>query len=80
MASRLYGTTRRLYRAIDSALTRVQISDLGSPTLRALIALYVTGLVLLDMRQTQRRLSDTLPARGHDALNRLSDTDDITAR
>jgi hypothetical protein len=71
MASRLYGTTRSLYRAIDAALTRVQISALGSPTLRALIALYVTGLVLLDVRQTQTRVTATLPARCHDALNRL---------
>jgi hypothetical protein len=36
-----------------------------------LIALYVTGLVLLDARQTQTRVTDTLPARCHDALNRL---------
>lgn len=71
MVSRLYGTTRGLYQAIESALTRVRISDLGSPTLRALIALYVTGLVLLDARQTQTRVTDTLPARCHDALNRL---------
>jgi hypothetical protein len=71
MASRLYGTTRGLYRAIDSALARVQINTLGSPTLRALIVLYVTGLVLLDVRQTQTRVTDTLPARCHDALNRL---------
>lgn len=49
----------------------MQISALGSPTLRALIALYVTGLVLLDVRQTQTRVTDILPARCHDALNRL---------
>jgi hypothetical protein len=49
----------------------LQINALGSPTLRALIALYVTGLVLLDVRQAQTRVTDTLPARCHDALNRL---------
>jgi hypothetical protein len=67
----LYGTTRGLYRAIGSVLTQVQIGALGSPTLRALIVLYVTGLVSLDVRQTQTRVTDTLPARCHDTLNRL---------
>src|SRR5688572_6028091 len=43
----------------------------GHPTAFGLIALYVTGLVLLDARQTQPRISERLPARAHDALNRL---------
>jgi hypothetical protein len=37
-----------------------------------LIALYVTGLILLDGPQTQTRVSRFLPGRCHDALNRLS--------
>jgi SRSO17 transposase len=36
-----------------------------------LIALYVTGLILLDARQTQTRVARFLPGRCHDALNRL---------
>ncbi len=35
------------------------------------MALYVTGLVLLDARQTQTRVASFLPGRCHDALNRL---------
>jgi hypothetical protein len=36
-----------------------------------LIALYMTGLILLDGRPTQTRLARFLPGRRHDALNRL---------
>lgn len=36
-----------------------------------LIALYLTGLVLLDARPTQTRVTRVLPGRCHDALNRL---------
>jgi hypothetical protein len=43
----------------------------GTPTTAALIALYVSGLILLDGRQTQTRVARFLPARAHDALNRL---------
>ena len=43
----------------------------GNPTAAGLIGLYVTGLVLLDARPTQVRISERLPARSHDALNRL---------
>jgi len=43
----------------------------GTPTTSALIALYVSGLILLDGRQTQTRVAPFLPAWAHDALNRL---------
>jgi hypothetical protein len=52
-------------------LGRLGISRVGSPTTAALIALYVSGLILLDGRQTQTRVARFLPARAHDALNRL---------
>ena len=73
MASRLYRTTRPLFAHVAAALTSlgVPVAVGGNPTTGGLIALYVTGLVLLDARPTQPRLSATLPARGHDALNRL---------
>jgi hypothetical protein len=45
--------------------------DIGSPTSLVLLALYVTGLILLDVRQTQTRVTRFLPGRCHDALNRL---------
>jgi hypothetical protein len=52
-------------------LGRLGISGVASPTTAALIALYVSGLILLDGRQTQTRVALFLPARAHDALNRL---------
>jgi hypothetical protein len=73
MASRLYRTTRPLFAHVAAALQVLGVPAAvgGNPTACGLIALYVTGLVLLDARQTQPRISATLPARGHDALNRL---------
>jgi hypothetical protein len=71
MASRLYRTTRQLYLAVVQALTRLQLASLGTPTLAALIALAVTGLILLDARPSQTRVARVLPGRHHDALNRL---------
>lgn len=71
MASRLYGTTRALYGQVVHALDELRIGDWGSPTARALVALYITGLILLDVRQTQTRVTRFLPGRCHDALNRL---------
>jgi hypothetical protein len=43
----------------------------GNRTASGLIALYVTGLLLLEAHPTQTRISAVLPARCHDALNRL---------
>jgi len=71
MASRLYHTTRQLYLCVENTLLLLGLSALGSPTLVILIALYVTGLILLDARQTQTRVARFLPGRCHDALNRL---------
>ena len=71
MASRLYRTTRPLYLQVTGVLDRLGVAALGSPTTAILIALYVTGLVLLDARPTQTRVARVLPGRCHDALNRL---------
>ena len=73
MAFRLYRTTRRLYGQVEEALRRLHVWSLwqDQPTLCGLVALYVTGLLLLDARPTQPRISERLPARSHDALNRL---------
>jgi hypothetical protein len=72
MTSRLYRTTRPLAAQVALALDRLGIGVLGSPTTLALIALYVSGLILLDERQTQTRVAlFFLPGRCHDALNRL---------
>jgi len=80
MASRLYRTTQPLFLAIEAVLTRLGVAQLGSPTLVGLIVLAVTGLVLLDGRPSQTRLATTLPARAHDALNRLGRTMPFSSR
>lgn len=71
MASRLYPTTRQLFRRIVQSLSLLGLSSAVGPTAFALISLYVTGLILLDRRQTPWRMQEWLPARRHDALNRL---------
>ncbi|MBV9281280.1 MAG: transposase, partial [Chloroflexi bacterium] len=71
MASRLYPTTRQLYTQVARFLDQLGLPSLDSPTVVALIGLYVTGLILLDARQTQTRVARFLPGRCHDALNRL---------
>jgi hypothetical protein len=60
-----------LAERVDLMLRRLGINKVGSPNTAALIALYVVGLILLDGRQTQTRVARFLPARCHDALNRL---------
>ena len=54
--------------------------DVTTPTQAALIALYVTGVILLDARPTQTRVARFLPARCHDALNRLLRTAPLSTR
>lgn len=71
VASRLYVTTRRLYCQVVCSLGQLGIPEVGSATLVALVALYVSGLILLDERQTQTRVALFLPGRAHDAINRL---------
>jgi DDE superfamily endonuclease len=73
MALRLYRTTQRLYGQVAWALRGLHVRPAvgANPTTFGLIALYVTGLLLLDARPTQPRISERLPARSHDALNRL---------
>jgi DDE superfamily endonuclease len=71
VASRLYRTTRPLYLQVTRILDQLGVAAIASPTTAVLIALYVTGLVLLDARPTQARVARLLPGRCHDALNRL---------
>ena len=70
MTSRLYRSTRRLYTQVELSLKSLGILEVGSPTLGVLVGLYLTGLILLDVRQTQTRVTYLLPGRCHDALNR----------
>jgi hypothetical protein len=71
MASRLYSATCPLFAQVLFFLTSLGLVQLGGPTMLALIALYVAGLILLDVHQTQTRVTHFLPGRCHDALNRL---------
>jgi DDE superfamily endonuclease len=71
MASRLYLTTRPLFAHVLGVLTWLGLASVSTPTTLLLVALYVTGLILLDARQTQTRVTRFLPGRCHDALNRL---------
>ena len=80
MASRLYGTTRQLFVRVSTVLGQFGLSGVMSPTAFALLALYVTGLILLDRRQTPWRMQEWLPARCHDALNRLLSVMPVSTR
>jgi hypothetical protein len=82
MAFRLYRTTRRLYGQVTTALQTLHVGAAvgANPTRFGLVALYVTGLVLLDARPSQTRISQALPAREHDALNRLLRTVPLSTR
>jgi hypothetical protein len=71
VASRLYRTTRPLHLQVTRALDQLVVVSVGSPTTVILIALYVTGLILLDARPTQPHVTRVLPGRCHDARNRL---------
>ena len=55
MALRLYRTTRRLFRQVEAALQVVHMpaAVAGHRTTSGLIALYVTGLLLLEAHPTQ---------------------------
>jgi hypothetical protein len=52
VTSRLYRTTQSLAAQVTLRLRRLGIETVGSPTAVVLIALYMTGLILLDGRQT----------------------------
>ncbi len=71
MASRLYPTTRRLFRTVLQHLNLFGMGTVVSPLVLGLMAVYITGLLLLDRRQNGTRIAAWLPARAHDALNRL---------
>lgn len=80
MASRLYPTTRRLFRQIAKSLKAFGFGAALCPLTFSLMAVYITGLLLLDRRQNGTRIADWLPARAHDAINRLLRTHPISTR
>jgi hypothetical protein len=74
MVSRVYRTTSPVFLAVQRAVQRLGLTALGTPTLAALIGLFVCGLLLLDARSTRTRVMRLLPARCHDSRNRLPRT------
>jgi hypothetical protein len=71
MTSRLYITTRPLFKEVMMHLTTIGLAACFSTTQFHIIALYLTGLILLDKRQNNCRISRWLPALSHDAINRF---------
>jgi hypothetical protein len=80
VASRLYSTTRALHAQVVRLLGQLGVGAIGSPTTVAVAALYVAGLILLDARPTQTRVSRALPGRCHDALNWLLRSTPLSTR
>jgi len=71
MVSRLYASTRSLWEQVETAITALDVGRGRSRRLVELMALYITGLILLERDQTAVRIATVLPGRAHDALNRL---------
>ena len=80
MASRLYPTTRALFRQVVRLLKSLGLRVGLSPLVFSLVTIYITGLLLLDRRQNGTRIAAWLPARAHDALNRLLRTHALSTR
>jgi len=62
------------------SLRAFSLGAMLSPLVFGLMAIYITGLLLLDRRQNGTRIADWLPARAHDALNRLLRTHELSTR
>ncbi len=80
MASRLYPSTRDIFLQVVRVLTQLSLQNALSQTCLAHAALYILGLILLESRQTPWRIQQWLPARSHDALNRLLRVQRISTR
>jgi len=71
MVSRLYASTRSLWGQVDTVIAALDVGRGRPRRLIEAMALYVTGLILLEKGQTAVRIATVLPGRAHDALNRL---------
>lgn len=71
MVSRLYANTRSLWEQVETAVAALDVGRGRPHRLVEVIALYVTGLILLEKSQTAVRIATVLPGRAHDTLNRL---------
>ena len=80
MVSRLYPSNKLLYCQIFNALVALGLYGFNTPLWLELTALYISGLIFLDKRQTATRISDYFPGRSHDAINRLLRVMSISTR
>ena len=71
MASRLYDGTKELFCQVLKILVLLGVGSQMSALCLNLVCLYVCGLIVLDKHQNNCRIARWLPARCHDALNRL---------
>jgi hypothetical protein len=71
MVSRLYASTRSLWEQVEAAIAALDMGRGRPRRVVEVMALYVTGLILLEKGQTAVRIATVLPGRAHDALNRL---------
>jgi DDE superfamily endonuclease len=71
MVSRLYASSRSLWEQVETAIAALDVGRGRPRRLVEVMALYVTGLILLEKGQTAVRIAMVLPGRAHDALNRL---------
>jgi DDE superfamily endonuclease len=71
MVSRLYASTRSLWEQVEQAIAVLDVGRGRPRRVVEVMALYVTGLILLEKGQTAVRIATVLPGRAHDALNRL---------
>jgi len=71
MVSRLYANTRSLWEQVKTAIAALDVGRGRPCRLVEVMALYVTGLILLEKGQSAVRIATVLPGRAHDALNRL---------
>jgi SRSO17 transposase len=80
MTSRLYITTRKLFGQVFARLKRLGLASCLPPLSFSLLAVYVCGLLMLSRDQNATCLAAWLPARAHDALNRLLSQHRISTR
>ncbi len=71
MVSRLYASTRSLWEQVETAIAALNVGRGRPRRMVEVMALYITGLILLEKGQTAVRIATVLPGRAHDALNRL---------
>jgi hypothetical protein len=60
-----------LHEQVSVVLGILGVKSLFTPTQFGLVCIYIAGLILLDRKQSNTRIALYLPARCHDAINRL---------